>query len=243
MTSIERLSSVDLDHRSRVVLDWYDASVGDRPRAIPVLDICARLDSIGKLRLVLDVELGVGPSGRKIRGMFEAEKRLIAIDRSLHLGGPQFLFTLAHELAHFVLHRNYPLTEMNIDASNATISDTRWDLYMGRKSTRVTQRDWMEWQANTFAEALLLPELSLRKTVIAIQRDMGINKHLGAIYINRTPQSRSDYRAIVARVQTHFHVSRTIVVRRLWRLGIIMDLGGGLKHTSRLFAEDSQTHE
>ena len=235
MSNIDRLSKIDLDHRARVVIDWYDSTVGDRPRAVPVLSICERLHQMGKLKLVLGVDLGVSESGRKVRGLFDSSNLLVAIDQSLDPSGPQFQFTLAHELGHFVLHRRYALSEMDIDAKKSIISDTRRDFYLGRQLPRSTDREWMEWQANTFAEALLLPELSFRKTVSAVQRDMGINKHLGEIYINRTPQSHADYRMITSRLLEHFHVSRTLVVRRLWNLGIVLDFRDSLKHTSRLF--------
>ena len=67
-------------------------------------------------------------------------------------------FTLAHELAHFVLHSNF-----------------------GEKRVRVSRSssDRLEWEANWFAAGFLMPEKSFRKSFASGMGDSQLAEHFG----------------------------------------------------------------
>jgi hypothetical protein len=125
---------------------------------IPIEDL---LERHLKLRLDFDdlhSRLGVPRLGNEpeILGALWAESREVFIDQSLDpvenptLEG-RYRFTLAHEIGHWQLHRQY-LQQSSQDG-------------LGQKPTvicRTSQaKEWVEWQADHFASCLLMPRTLL----------------------------------------------------------------------------------
>ena len=73
-----------------------------------------------------------------------------------------FRFTFAHEVGHALLHRKFCADLDNMKAyaeqgSIRAIQDTRERFAHTDKYRLQTERDWLEWQANAFASAILMP--------------------------------------------------------------------------------------
>lgn len=96
-------------------------------------------------------------------GTMIIDARLLS-DRQEH----RYRFTAAHEGAHRILHSRY--FAYNSDQSEISgmerepIVQCRVDiLKWPRQSSSWTDTDWMEWQANNFASALLMPRCMVYK--------------------------------------------------------------------------------
>lgn len=66
-------------------------------------------------------------------------------------------FTIAHEIAHLVLHRDYITEQVHVDKS----------FTMNRDSVSATGTDALEIEANAFAAQLLMPENLVRNALAA----------------------------------------------------------------------------
>lgn len=69
-------------------------------------------------------------------------------------------FTEAHEFGHWLLHKAF----YNATTKRACRTHQRQQLYFPHRQAR-TPIEWTEWQANTFAAAILLPRSALRITL------------------------------------------------------------------------------
>ena len=96
---------------------------------------------------------------KKILGLMVPKQNTIYIDTSLNLNISMKRFTQAHELAHWILHRN-------LDLSDYTLEDTHESLNQQR--TLISTYDWIEWQANTYAAFLLMPKTIFMSTMSSI---------------------------------------------------------------------------
>lgn len=148
--SDEDLQFVSVNHLLTIA-DEKDLYDGDR------LDIKGLLS----LRKDLDVKyenLDASVSGKLFR---EGSRWIISINKNHHVNRQRF--TLAHELAHYVLHRS----------DSDSFTDTVF--FRGASS------DGMEFAANAFAAELLMPEDRVRKAIRDGKlRDVGkLAEHFG----------------------------------------------------------------
>ena len=114
---------------------------------------------------------------------FQIKPNTILVDKGLY--DPHFehmfRFTFAHEVGHALLHRQFCENPVNMKAyteqgSIRAIQDTRERFAQSDKYRLQTERDWLEWQANAFASADLMP-VSL---VDRVAGKLGVSK--GKVY-------------------------------------------------------------
>lgn len=212
-------SAQDLEKRAEEVLSFFDIEVLRIPRATPIPDIAQRLQDEFGVRIDLDADLGVMPTGEKILGRFISVPRSILVDSSLHPDTGRFNFTFAHEFGHFVLHRKLRLKG---DYDPNEITDTQRDLVTGKKNLS-TPRNWIEWQANRFASCILMPRLTVRNMVIEKQTELGITCNVGSVYLEDKSYSLRDFWVMLDHLATVYQVSRSTAEYRLADLGILID--------------------
>jgi Zn-dependent peptidase ImmA (M78 family) len=180
------------------------------------------------------VDLGHTTYGKKILGIYHRNPRAILIDRVLD-GDSRFSFTLAHEIGHFVFHREFFI--QNKDYND--MPDTIRDLVTGRRKL-ITEKQWIEWQANTFASAFLLPRATFEGTVAVIQEAIGVAKNLGVVYVEESPSSISEYMMLLDGVAKVYDVHRRAVEIRLSSLEMLIDQRlRGKRHISQLLSEET----
>ena len=104
----------------------------------------------------------------------------------------RYRFSVAHELGHFVLHRDYyPSRLGNFDEWKVLSSNL----------------DYVEYQANYFAASLLAPENMLINI---------LNKEFGGSFArNCWMKRRGEFRHLLYNVQSYFGVSRQVLARRM----------------------------
>jgi len=145
------LQKSEIAKEAREVLETYNVRTGIKVKPpIPVEDIIER-----GLDLRLDfIDFDRYPAMSDVLGATYVEKRLVCINQALledHLEG-RFSFTCAHEIGHWALHRHY-------------VACHGFQPKEGRRILcRTSQaKAPIEWQADTFASCLLMPEEMVRK--------------------------------------------------------------------------------
>lgn len=212
---LKHLSGDAIDERATKLLLHFKENYFQFLRPTYIRDIAVFLQDKHQIQFDFTASLGFGSDGGKIIGAFNPIKKIILIDASLSTDESKFNFTLAHEFGHLALHRNIKLV-YEIDDEKST-SDT-----LALKEKCRTDSDWMEWQANRYAAALLLPKTMLEQKLINVQREMGISK-VGHIVVNEHPSSYAEYSLILSILSGYFKASITAVRIRLQNLQMVTD--------------------
>lgn len=185
---------------------------------IPVQDIIERYFDIQLM--TMDFERRLGMKG--VLGATYVEARVICIDESLSETGCEgrFAFTCAHEVGHWVLHRQY------VQGANRT--DSQEVAIICRSENA---REPLEWQADYFASCLLMPEDALRR---AFNQLCGGSTPLFLENVDRTIFSSSLFIEpcarnwpLIAEASIHAggfeNVSKQAMIIRLQDLGLLVN--------------------
>jgi hypothetical protein len=175
----------------------------------PVMDILASLKEHTDLNYVIG-DLGA-VAGKKILGRVNFRKRTLFLDLTLTAEREiQFRFTAAHEIGHWVLHRyrslrfeGEPVQEFTDDEDSLCRLDSK------------TPQEWVEQQANVFAAALVLPITTFKQELIKAQKEIGITRNLGTVFLNSHPSSDHDFGSILSILSDRYGVSKESVRVRL----------------------------
>jgi Zn-dependent peptidase ImmA (M78 family) len=175
-------------------------------------------------KFVFDQKLGTNARGQQTLGAcyFEPTYK-ICIDPSITGDDPRFRFTLAHELGHLSLHRKLRLEFQSLDATARAILDGEDDLTGGPRQLQ-TPRDFLEWQANSYAAALLMPRVTFAGELRTSQTALGITRGIGVVWLTDGSGSRHDYDETVRRLSSAYQTSRTATRIRLQELDLLRDL-------------------
>jgi Zn-dependent peptidase ImmA (M78 family) len=170
------------------------------PRETPILDIVRQARKEHGLELKVPHYLPNSTGTGQLLGKFFFNPPVICIHHDI-IKTVRFKFTLAHEFAHFYLHRNRKIQVGDY------ISDSEDDVF----GNTAPARKWMEWQANRFAAALLVP----RKTVSA-----AVDITLADIRESRISESRVRSK-LIHLVAVTYDVSDSMMRYRLRELGFV----------------------
>lgn len=213
---VERLSREKVRHRVESFLREWDPAALKLARPVALDRVIGDLRRDGRLEYDESVDLlehgllgDCDPCRRPIR---------IRIDRSLRYTHPELLrSTLAHELAHFIIHAN-----LEVPHDYSLVTPIRQDLVTGKKIL-TTERDFIEWQANYGGQQLLTPQRPARAVVSA-----AIAKHFGLldvweVHINGARRSEADAWRVISEVAKWFRVSPTYARNTMSDLGILVE--------------------
>lgn len=212
------LDRSQIEHLAERFLKKVAPACLNRPLATPVVEIAERLQIDGHLSFRV-AELGLSSNGQEYLGWYDVKEKVLSINQCLFPEDPRLPFTLAHELGHFYLHGK---VNPRLFASNsAIIRDSLEDILLGRlaDSNPLTK---MEWQANRFASAILVPRITAKLAVVMAQRSKGI-RTAGQIWLDGQPQNRRDYSDLVGRLSRLYRTSRAVIKIRLLDLGIVIE--------------------
>lgn len=155
----------------------------------------------------------------KILGRIFLAKKHIILDSSL-IGDRAISlpFVAAHEVAHWLLHRDCDIAAIR---SNENLPDDDEETeQIDASLTTWTSLEWIEWQANKLAAALLIPTRAAINAIYALQGDMAINTRKGIIYKNSGVQGSIETHAQIIKIAALFGVSNTVARIRLKDLGL-----------------------
>lgn len=229
------LSADAIELKAEEVISYFDKQILDIPQRTPLLDFVEELHKRFDLRRDYSLSLGRTTNDNVILGKTLLKPLSLYVDISL-ANDPRFNFVLGHELGHVILHRFVDIKKTGYEEQE--IVDTEIDLVTGKKNLR-TPRDWLEWQANYFSSAILMPRLSITKAVIQKQQEMGIKRNLGHIILEAKKYSVSDYKRLQEHLALVYSVNSTNVECRLRDLGMLIDrMNLNVQHVSELFATE-----
>ncbi len=194
-------SARDLEQLAEDELSSFDGNALRVPRPVSIEEHIVSLDAAGTL--VFEIcDLNPGRQRGVLVGtcVFRPQPAILLDWRVSNSDLRRCV--LAHEFAHFVLHRNLEVLRGNYD----TLTDTEADVL-----TDPPARRWMEWQATRFASALMMPRQPLRSAVDRTARDIQSVRKL------RLPVS--DDREFVKLIAIAFDVPPEIARTRLLELG------------------------
>lgn len=204
---------------------FSDKSIPQNPKLVSLVKIIKLLKGKESIKFDFGSDLGFNQSGKKILGRYIPSERLIAIDHSLYVDTKRWNFTFAHELGHFVFHRNLKLNKGILS------DDIEQSFEIFDKNSR-TPLEWLEWQANSFASALLMPLKTVTVALKEFQSEQGIKRNLGKIVLNETQYSMKDFNKTISHLSNVYEVSKTVTKIRLNRLGLIDDTRNKTKRDS-----------
>ena len=137
---------------------------------------------------------------------------------------PRKRYTEAHEGSHFILHREY--------FSNSTIcaaarQDKNFKGYIACRSVGVCNQkpdsdaQWMEWQADALAAALLMP-----KNIFYSYARWVINKQSASVgyLIDNGGANSKKYYEVISEIAEKFRVSCKAAEIRMTHLGLIKQI-------------------
>ena len=121
----------------------------------------------------------------------------------------RYRFSLAHELAHLLIHR-----EIFKQLTFATIAE--WKAAM--ESMPEDQYGWIEWQAYALAGLILVP----RAALAALFQDQAAKAEAAGINLNSLDKEARKY--IESNLgRSHFNVSGEVIARRMAKDGLWRD--------------------
>jgi Zn-dependent peptidase ImmA (M78 family) len=223
---VPRLSRSAIEAHAEYILRLFDPNCLEEPQPTPLGLIATTLHNKFHVKFVFNLDLGFSPEGYKYRGRFHIPTKTVFIDPSLEYGEPRFNFTLAHEISHFILHCN--VKKSVFAEGSAEISDTERDLVLDHVQGNSPVK-WIEWQANKLASSLLLPKETVKRAVFLKQRELGINRNLGTIYLDRQTCNFQDYLNIINHLQLTYQTSRAATRIRLRELNILIETMSGTR--------------
>jgi hypothetical protein len=233
--AVPDLSLEDIAGRAEAFLARFDAECLQRPLSTPLGTICTKLRAEYGLPIDLSADLGYSSAGYRIVGQFDYRSRGISIDRTMTPNTLDFAFSLAHEIGHLVLHRKLGPTifaSLRQDPFEDGVNQFQYD-----RAPTSAPGDLIEWQANKFAGALLMPRPTVKLAVQERQQERGITRGFGRVWVDWRGQALGDLNDMLKFLSERYQVPEAVANVRLRELGILVEETppNGLRHIRDVF--------
>lgn len=229
ITGIERLSGELLERMAENLLNDFNPNIVKHHLGLNMESFMEYLKE--KHKLEISVEPIKQPKGREILGMCIAEERKIIINSHIR-DTERFGFVLAHEVAHFFLHRHLTIEQSIYDSQ----SDSIYNPLTG-KHDLVNDRNWIEWQANKFAACLIMPRLNVVVRLIECQGKRG-RRRPNHVHVDNVPDNWSNFLLTNEYLSDYFGVSHTVMEYRMADIGVLA-YGRNFRRPNRISNEVS----
>lgn len=209
---LRRLSAKQIDEIASNFINDFRPEILNYGSAIPLFDLLKHLEQKDSLKF--KYSLIKDDKKNDILGYFNSEINEIILNKSIK-NTQREPFVLAHELGHYVLHKELKVNKTLYN----NFKDTSFNFFE-QNYVLNNPKNWVEWQANCFASCLLMPEKSFKAVLYVIQKNMGISK-AGRIFLDSQDCNKIAHRDIIDRLALHFNVSKVSVDYRLNDLKLI----------------------
>ena len=143
---------------------------------------------------------------------------LISPNLSCRENAPRRRYTEMHEGSHFILHKDYyKCLEMESVNQHKLIACRRMELLNDNPKTAA---DWVEWQADYMAAALLMPRDVFHDYARSIIRSFGVSR--GYLTVSSSTNKRQAFE-IISKIAERFYVSYRAAQIRMIKLGLIRE--------------------
>jgi hypothetical protein len=211
---VRRLRSESIDAEAYKLLNTVDGGIIAAYRAVPMQPVIQYLENNYQLKIEPAFDLGTDARSNPILGTFDRSKNAIRI-RSDIWDNDRFPFVLGHEIGHFFLHRQLIMNQRIYDS----FRDSEYKLSLGRHEL-VNDKHWIEWQANCFAAALILPKDCIMYRLVEYQIQQGIRK-VGTIFCDTQQENIYNFERTVSYLTALFKVNKTNVINRLTTMRVL----------------------
>lgn len=209
---LKKYSRKNIENIAINLLNEIDIDALKEAKSITIEKIIEFFDSKHNLKFLFDEQLSY--DNENTLGYFDSQNKIIKVDKNI-LNTNRFAFVLAHELGHFLLHRDLKIYQQlynKFQDSEYSFSSNRYLLN--------NYKNWIEWQANEFAASFLIPTISLYSRLIFIQKSFGISKS-GHIYLDEQPVNKRDFGQVTNYLADFFNTTPTSIIYRLENLDLI----------------------
>ena len=218
--NVPYLSRQKIELIAELFLSKYYPSSLEKPTFVTINAIIKRLIELDKAKFIFDTYLGwIGDE--KILGKTTLKDKIIYIDKDIIDKDNRFSFVVAHELGHLFLHTIKPIKDDNKERIVDVIDDKE-KFFLQKRAIR-SVRGWIEWQANTFAAAVLMPKKTFKNALVSIQQSLDINRNLGTVFIDKQDTNRKAFDSIANRLGIIYRTSTTASKYRLNNLDLVDD--------------------
>lgn len=130
-------------------------------------------------------------------------------------------FTMAHELSHWILHRELFIEGYTKREKNIIISEDTKEGLLTLETQYKTDEEWIEWQADYLAGALLMPATLFVYYFNIIRKKLDINQSY--LYLDNQKCNIQNYFYTINILSKIFGVSRLATKVRLCKLGLLKE--------------------
>lgn len=236
-----RLSKAQLDMMAIDILKKYDFSIITESKATDIenfieaylgLDIDYKcLSPEGNILGLATFDKGeliVFSEDRTQVELIKVDEGNIIVDTSLlepQIPEGRLRFTLAHEVAHWILHRDIfkvkSYRKKFTSTDDIAVRDiNREDGSLTIKSEGKTKEEWIEWQADYLAGALLMPENIFKYEFQKILRE-DLEIYRSYLYLDNQECNRRNYKFVISKLANKFKVSKQAARVRLVKLDLL----------------------
>jgi Zn-dependent peptidase ImmA (M78 family)/rhodanese-related sulfurtransferase len=204
--NIPKLFKNDIEELVKPILDQIDINILEKAHTLNFSKLCNHIEAAHGIKIISITD-------PNMLGYCDRQNQTIGISEKL-LSTPQGLFVIAHEYGHFVLHQ-----ELNISQETYEVfSDSIRNFKTGKHDLE-NPKQWIEWQANYFAAALLMPQDQFRFQLVRFQKRNGVN--VGALYVDDQGVNREKFDIITDRLQYLYGLSKTTIINRLQEFDLL----------------------
>lgn len=202
-SKVKFLTKPEVEERAELLLKLYEPKKGET--FTPPLDVDYLVETVLDLSLIVD-NLCKKEKVDDILGALYVKDKGIVIDESLENNTGRFNFTCAHEVGHWTLHKEYLIENENQLILNFEVKKPE---IICRRSSSI---EMIEWQADFFAGALLMP----RKFIINELNEILRNKNIPGLYELKNNEKE---RKVLKELSKKFGVSMEAMKVRLKIVG------------------------
>lgn len=248
-TGVPILSKDEIDAYAMSLLAEYDKGLVGSVQPVPIEDIveCHLSLDVDYKHLSLDEsilgQMTFSDGYTKVFNLKTGEEEFIRTNKGTIIVEDNLLqderqegrlrFTYAHEASHWVLHRHRyetnenqgSLFDENVEAAavrclSRNIENDR--VFSRLKGKTATDEDWLEWQADYMASAILMPKRPFLAASYSLLK--AYNSRKNYIYLDEQPCNISMYMSVVDHLASLFNVSKRAAQIRLAKFGLVKQM-------------------
>jgi Zn-dependent peptidase ImmA (M78 family) len=211
---MEYIGLENIEKRVEGIIKFFGKKirVDSQIEVVPVYDY---LQNHKGISFEFDSDLGENSDGSEILGKYNVSSRELLITNRLKQNSARWRFTAAHELGHFLYHR-YLFKAQHKKTHIDTENSITWGALKGLPTLR------LEWQANAFASAMLLPRKMVFASVLRLLKENNVSNYgHGLIYLDEQLVNIDTYQRILRAICSEFNVSFQCAYYRLLQLKIL----------------------
>lgn len=237
------LSMKEIDHFAELILSDFNGCLLEEPFPVDIeslLEFYLGLildyqdltpnQSILGMTVFNDCHIPVYNAEYNTAKIIPVSEKTVLIDNSLLEEDQKgrYRFTLGHEAGHWIFHRDKYLENkqqtslFKVEEAQPVVKCRATDIEnSSRRNSLTTDNDWMEWQADYMASALLMPKSTFQRAVLDLLKQAGITEG----YIVRGISDDWDMfiQAITIELAETFQVSLPAARIRCEKFGVIRE--------------------